>query len=110
MDGVGGWVSCVAGWVMMWVGGWVGEVAGWVGWGRARWLAGWLDTKQWTSGSRAHCYPQGKRIPFESIEKNARRNAPQNVIPIIVPKENKTTKCGAFPRTENGRKKIKMKL
>ena len=109
MGGVGGCVSRVVGWVMMWAGGWARWLDGWDGGGLAGWQAGWA-----TSNGQVAPAPIATRKANEfllkELKKNARRNAPQNVIPIIVPKENKTTKCGAFPRTENGRKKIKMRL
>ena len=42
MGGVGGCVSRVVGWMMMWAGGWARWLDGWDGGGLAALQAGWL--------------------------------------------------------------------
>ena len=82
------------------------------GWeeGMGGWVAGWLGHKKWTGGSSAHCYPQGKRIAFERInKKTCQAKCPTKCDSIDGLEKKTTTKCGAFPRTANGRNK-KMRL
>ena len=79
--------------------------------GRKEWVAGWQAGWATSNGQVAPA-PIATRKASELLlkefkKKHAKRNAPPNVIPSMVWKKNKTTKCGAFPRTANGRKKKK---
>ena len=127
MTEAGSWVRWVDKWIGD-VGGWIGAVGGCMGWWQAGCLAGWLGecvigrvsggVAGWLAASLEQPRSNGPMPPapiatskaiefiFKQFEKkHAQRNAPPNVIPPIVLEKNRTTKCEAFPRTTNGRKK-----